>query len=182
MAAAPTLAEVKTQLNINNTSSDAQLTAYLAAARSLVESRIGGPITTSTFSEVVNVRGNGLNLSFRPLVTVTSLVPLLSTWPSFTSTDVAFDPRSGTVWRKDLGTLAGAWTVSYTAGYADTIPQNWWLAIMLVVQEMWETRRGAAAPNGLAGDDSYTVPGAGYLMGSRVAALLGDSIYYGGIA
>lgn len=172
MAAAPTLAEFKTQLAITVSTYDTALTAYLASAQSMVETMINGTIATTSYSEVVNCRGNGLNLSHRPLVTVDSLTPLLSTWPSFASTDVQFDPKAGTVWRKDLGTLAGAWTVAYTAGYGGVIPQNWWLAIILIGEDMWKTRRGSGTRRPGSGEPDDLQPSGAYAFPPIVEVLL----------
>ena len=182
MASAPTLADFKTQLSITTSSYDTALTSYLAAAQKLVENRIG-PVATASFSETVNARGSGLNLSYRPIVTITSLTPLLNTWPSFATADVAWDSRAGTVWRRDLGTLAGAWTVAYTAGNAGVITDSQWLAILLVGQDLWKNRRGAGTMRPGQIPEEAVIPGAGYMFPDDVQALLdADGLYYGGIA
>lgn len=182
MVAPPALADFKTYLNKTSSSEDAELTHYLNAAQALAENR-AGTFATTTRSETINCRGNGINLSYRPIVTVTSLTPLLNTWPSFATADVAWDARAGTVWRRDLGTLAGAWTVAYTAGWAGDIPENYWLATLIIGEHLWLTQRGSSAVPGRGGEEVGQIPGASYSMPWRAAQLLeDDGIFYGGIA
>lgn len=186
----PTLPDVKQQLNITGSTHDELLNAYLKSALALVEARVG-PSTVRAFTEVVNVRANGVNLSYRPIVSVDSLVPLISTWPTFAATDVSFDARAGTVWRKDLGTLAGAYTVSYTAGWA-TFPENYFLATLVTVQHLWRTQRGGSGRPNQGGTDEVTVSlngtisralaGGSLSLPTAALELIGDGIYFGGIA
>lgn len=182
MVAPPVLADLKAQLNITVATYDAKLTEHLNAAQKIIENRVG-PFSTTSFTETVNCRGNGINVSYRPIVTVSSLTPLLNTWPSFATADVAWDPRAGTIWRRDLGTLAGAWTIAYTAGWAGSIQDNWFQAVLVVGQHLWELQRGSGTRRpGSTADEQVQVPGAGFSIPRRALELLEDGIYFGGIA
>lgn len=186
----PTLTDVKAQLNVSGTEHDALLTTYLGAALRLVEARVG-PSSVQTFTETVAGHSTALNLSYRPIVSVTSLTPLVDGWPSFTGTDVDFDERAGSVWRLDLGTLAGRWDVVYEAGWA-TWPDNYHLATLITVQHFWRTQRGGSRrPDTGSADDASLRIGVGtsrlmrrdsFTLPVMAEALLADGIYFGGIA
>lgn len=187
----PTLPDVKSQLAIDGAEHDELLVRYLNASLRLIEARVG-PSSVVAKSEVVTGHGEGINLSYRPLVTVDTLTPLLDSYPSFVAADVAFDPRAGTVWRKDLGTLVGTWTVDYTAGWV-SFPDNYYLATLVTVQHLWRTRRGGAKRPSMGNADDLTVTfgssmsrvvknGNTVTLPAAALELLGDSIFYGGIA
>lgn len=177
---AANLADVKSQLRITSGDYDARLQMYLNAVTKAIEVEVG-PLSVQSFSEVVQTRATALLLSHRPIVAITALTPQINTWPSFTGADVAFDPEAGTVWRRDLGTLAGAWTVDYTAGHA-VVDDDVRLAQLLVVQDLWETTRGSARRPGIgAADPSDALPSS-YELRRRVREVLRGSQLYNGIA
>lgn len=187
----PTLPDVKAQLNITGAANDELLNRYLNAALGLIEARVG-PSQVRTFTEQVTVRSFGINLSYRPVVSITSLTPLLDSYTSLTSADVEFDARSGSLWRRDQGTLAGSWSVVYTAGWA-TFPDNYHLATLITVQHLWRTTRGGSARPSQGNTDDLSVTNSSFgrlarLSGQSVTLpaaaleLLGDTIYFGGIA
>lgn len=186
----PQLPDLKAQLKITGGDQDELLNAYLTSALKLIEARVG-PSTVRSFTEMISTRGSGLNLSYRPVVSITSLDPLINTWPSYTGADVSFDERSGAVWLKNLGSLVGSWTVTYTAGHA-TFPENYFLATLITAQHLWRTTRGGSRRPDQGGGDELNI----HIGGTVVSALqrgtltlpaaalelLGDGIYFGGIA
>lgn len=177
----PTLPDVKAQLGINGSSEDALLALYLKAALRLVEDRVG-PSSVTTFTEIINSHATSLLLTKRPVVSITSITPKTDTWPNVEVADVAFDSTAGTVWRTDLGTLAGVYEVVYTAGWTDW-RENWCIAVLVTVQHMWRTQRGSSRRPTQGGVDA---------LGGRASEpealpplareLTSDGIYYGGIA
>jgi hypothetical protein len=186
----PTLTDAKNVLNIGTGNYDELVSLYLKSALKLVESRVG-PSSVQTFTESVTTKSTGLLLSTRPVVSITSITPNLNVWPSYTAADVAFDSRSGVIWRKDMGTLAGSYDVVYTAGWT-VFPDNYHLATLLTVQHLWRTQRGGSQrPSVGAGDELSVTFGAGVsrtlnaqsiTLPAAALELIGDSIYYGGIA
>lgn len=186
----PQLADVKAQLKITGGDQDELLNAYLQSALTLVEVRTG-PSSVKTFTETVETRGGGFNLSYRPIVSITSIDPLISTWPSYTAADVSFDPRSGAVWTKNLASLVGSWSVTYTAGYT-TYPYNYYLAVLLTVQHLYRSTRGGSSRPSQGGSDELNVHIGGTVIRAIQAGtlnlppaameLLADAPYFGGIA
>lgn len=186
----PTLSDVKAQLNVTGSSQDELLSVYLNSALALVENRVG-PSSVQTFTEQVTTHSAAFNLSHRPLVSLTSLTPLVDGWVTHAVTDLEFDERAGTVWRRDHGTLAGRWEVVYEAGWA-TFPDNYHLATLITVQHLWKAQRGGSRRPDQAGTDEVPIRiGAGMSRALRrdsltlpVAAemLIADGIYFGGIA
>lgn len=188
----PTLPDVKAQLNISGSAQDILLNTFLQSALTLIENRVG-PSTVREFTEQVETQALGFNLSKRPLVSITSLTPLMDSWPTYNVADLEFDERSGAVWRKDHGTLAGRWTVVYQAGWA-SFPDNYHLATLITVQYLWSTtqRGGSRRPDQGAGVDSAQLRiGSGMTRSIRrdtltlpaaAEMLIADGIYYGGIA
>lgn len=172
----PTLTDVKAQLNITTTDYDGDLTHYLAAAQSIVEDYTG-PLSVNTYSEYVESHRFTLMLSNTPIVSITSLVPSLL-GPGFLGADLGFNAQSGTAWRLDGGSLAGRWTVNYTAGTSD-IPEVARLAILLVVQDLWESRRGAARRPGQGGVDPVQGADVGFTTRRRVRELIGGEFVTG---
>lgn len=188
----PTLTDVKAQLNIQGASNDVLLDRYLNAALKLIEARVG-PSSVQTFTEQHVAKGFGLNVTKRPVVDLTSITALYDSYGAVTVADLAFDERSGAVWRKDQGTMAGAWEITYTAGWA-TFPDNYHLATLVTVQHLWRTTRGGSRRPTQGATDDLSVTYAGSLgRASRVFGqsitlpaaaleLLGDGLYFGGIA
>ena len=186
----PTLTDVKAQLNVTGNDHDELLNTYLNSSLRLVEARVG-PSSVQTFTETVGGRGTALNLSYRPIVSITSLTPQLAGWPSYTGADVEFDARAGSVWRTDNGTLAGRWDVVYEAGWA-TFPDNYHLAVLVTVQFLWRTQRGGSRRPDQGGVDDVNLRlGVGvsrlmrrdsFTLPAQAEMLIADGIYFGGIA
>lgn len=188
--AVPTLSDVKAQLNITGTSQDSLLQTYLDACLRLVEARVG-PSSIRSFTETVTGRSEALNLSYRPIVSITSVTSLLDTWHTVDPTGLEFDGRAGSVWRRDHGPLVGRWEVAYTAGWA-TFPDNYHLAVLVTVQHFWSLQRGGSKrPNQGSGDELLVKFGQNVTRHLRAdtmrlpamaESLIADGIYFGGIA
>jgi hypothetical protein len=186
----PTLTDVKAALNITGSDQDQLLELFRSSALKLIEMRVG-PSSVQTFVETVSSHANALLLSNRPVASITSVVPKINTWPTFTASDVSYDIRSGVLWRNDLGTLAGVYDITYTAGWG-TFPDNYHLATLVTVQHLWRTQRGGSKRPNMGGTDDLNVHiGSGLtrtLLGGSITLpaaaleLIADSIYFGGIA
>jgi hypothetical protein len=187
--AVPTLSDAKAQLKITDGDHDELLNAYLKAALRLVEARVG-PSSVRTFTEQVTVR-SGINLSHRPITEITTITALLDGYVAPAVTDLEFDARAGTVWMRDNTALVGAWEVTYKAGWA-TWPDNYFLATLVTVQHLWKTTRGGGRrPNQGSGDElnitfassvSRTIRANSIQLPAAAMELIGDGLYFGGIA
>lgn len=188
--AVPTLPDVKAQLKITGGDQDELLNAYLKAALRLVEARVG-PSTIKTFTEQVTGHGGGLNLSYRPITEITTITALRDGYVAPAVTGLKFDARAGTVWAYDNTTLVGSWEITYKAGWA-TFPDNYFLATLVTVQHLWKTTRGGGRrPNQGSGDElnitfassvSRTIRANSIQLPAAAMELIGDGLYYGGIA
>jgi len=179
--ALPTLADAKEQLNLETSADDDLLARYLGAARGLVEARTG-PLEVTTFTEDVETRAAAFLLSHRPIVSITSVTTKLTSWPVISPTSLTFDAKSGIVYRTDLGTLAGAYTVTYTAGWA-TCPDTWHLAVLVTVEHLWKMTRGGSRRPSMGGPDMLaTRQGHPWSLPPAALELLSDGPWFGGIA
>lgn len=181
--AAPTLADAKAQLNISstNTTQDAEITLYLSAAQSMIERRVG-TFTVQSWTETITTHANDLLVSHRPLVSITSVTPALKSFPTFDVTTLGFDGPAGRIYRTDLGTLAGSYVVTYTAGLS-AVSDNVRLATLIALQHLWKTQRGGSSRPGLGQSDEFQAnTGAGYALPWMAVELLGSADLMQGIA
>lgn len=188
--AVPTLSDVKAQLKISNGDQDELLNAYLKASLRLVEARVG-PSSIRTFTEQVTAHGQGINLSYRPITEITTITSLRDGYVAPDPATLEFDSRAGTVWARDNSTLVGSWEVAYKAGWA-TFPDNYFLATLVTVQHLWKTTRGGGRrPNQGSGDElnitfassvSRTIRANSIQLPAAAMELIGDGLYFGGIA
>ncbi len=188
--AVPTLPDVKAQLKITGGDQDELLNAYLKAALRLVEARVG-PSSERTFTEQVTTHGSGFNLSHRPVTSITTITALRDGYVAPAVADLKFDGKAGTVWIKDNTSLVGSWEVTYKAGWT-VFPDNYFLATLVTVQHLWKTTRGGGRrPNQGSGDElnitfassvSRTIKANSIQLPAAAMELIGDGLYYGGIA
>jgi hypothetical protein len=158
-----TLDEAKTQLNIdsNVTTFDVQLNDYIAAASQMIVNRIGPVAGSPTVSEWHDGGSTDILLYDEgPIQSVTSVTESMGS-VVYTLSQVTLDSGSvttpfGYTVDLDLGLLvrraAGVAVpfaageanihVTFVAGYATT-PPDITLKTLLLLQRMWETRRGA---------------------------------------
>jgi hypothetical protein len=134
------LADVKAQLNITDTTFDTELQAYIDGVTIAIE-RITGPIEQRSVTER-HWDGPALALRRRPVISLTSITAVATAGTVVNTTDVTTDLATGIVVNKDLTNFTGGpWDVVYLAGYA-VVPPNVNLAARITIQHMWETQRG----------------------------------------
>ncbi|MFD9225348.1 head-tail connector protein [Streptomyces sp. NPDC060064] len=169
-----TLAEAKAQLDIDTTTNDTELQAYIDSLTAVIE-RFVGPVESRAVSEVIEGRGPTLCLAHVPVVSLTSVLPVLTGGQSIDVADLVTDLPLGVVRRRNGGSfLGGLWTVSYTAGRG-SVPPTINLAARILLQHLWSTQYGAARGNvGGVSDYSVSEPvaGWGYAVPNRVLQLL----------
>ncbi|MEU4348305.1 hypothetical protein [Streptomyces sp. NPDC023838] len=172
-----TLAEAKAQLDIQTTADDVELLAYIESLTAVIENLVG-PVEPRTVTETIH--GNGsttMVLGQRPVLSLTSLTPILSAGLPLDVAALALDPGTGELSRLDGRYFGGGpWTVTYQAGRAD-IPATINVAARILLQHLWRTQYGASrALGGVGGGDDYSVnepvPGWGYAVPNRVLQLL----------
>lgn len=168
-----TLAQAKQQLDIETTTEDEELQAYIDALTPVIE-RYVGPVENRTVTEVVDGHGLRLALTQAPAVSLTSVTPLLGGGAAVDAGALVLDSAAGVVWRRDgVSWAGGPWTVVYVAG-RDGVPPTINLAARILLQHLWRTQYGAARGGGGADDYSVTEPvaGWGYAVPNRVLQLL----------
>lgn len=169
-----TLAEAKAQLNIDTTTHDSELTAYINALTEVIEGYIG-PVETRTVTEQVNGRGKTLCLLKVPAISLTSFTAVLDGGTALVVSELHLDGATGEVRRKDGSNFSGGpWTAIYQAGRGSISPTiN--LASRILLQHLWRTQYGAARGRVGGGDDydvTEPIPGFGYAVPNRVLELL----------
>ncbi|MBU8549790.1 phage gp6-like head-tail connector protein [Streptomyces sp. Babs14] len=171
-----TLAEAKAQLNITSDADDTELTAYIEAVGPVIE-RFVGPVEPQEVVETHDVPRDGgrvLVLRRLPVMSLTSVVPVLAGGPAYDVGTLVLDGDTGVVQRVDGGWLRGPLRVTYQAGRAN-VPATINLAARMLVQHLWRTQNAGRGPVLAGGDDfsvSEPVPGFGYAVPNRVLQLL----------
>ncbi|MET7779568.1 head-tail connector protein [Streptomyces mirabilis] len=171
-----TLADAKAQLDIETSTHDTELQVYIDAMTAVIERHVG-PVENRSVTETVSGRGTTLALMQVPVVSLTSLTPVVLGGLALASGDVVLDNELGIIRRVDGSVFyGGPWTAVYTAGRGTVTPTiN--LAARILLQHLWRTQYGASrAGAGIGGGDDYSVtdpvPGWGYAIPNRVLQLL----------
>ncbi|MEU4595275.1 head-tail connector protein [Micromonospora aurantiaca (nom. illeg.)] len=164
-AAAPTLAELKRQLNRTDNVDDVELQLYLDAAVEAVENIIGGPIQVRTITETHRANRAGIILpDQQPLRSVLTL----SYGGSVIATgDYKVDLSAGHLTLGYWG--ADPYTLVYEAG-RDALPASFRLAILIIAQHLWRTQHGSGRAR--TAEDSVMMPGMSFAIPARAAELL----------
>lgn len=155
------LQDVKSHLNMSGSENDDELYVYLDAATNIIEGLIGAVVPTQ-YTEVHDGGRTSIITYHQPVQSVDSITEYIgnTTW-TLTEQPVgqsinAFgytldDPMSGRITRRGAGSypqpfVGGAGTVSitYTAG-RETVPPAISLAALVIIGNLWQTQRGAAA-------------------------------------
>lgn len=160
--------EFKQQINRTGASDigdDLELRTYLVSATDWVERTIGGPLSVQTFVESVPVTGWWITPTYRPLVSVTSLVSELG--PTLDPTAYVVDTNRNGI-RIRWGAFTGWYTLTYKAGLA-IVPERNKLAGLIVAQHLWRTQRGGTRRTGVP-DEVMT--GLGFAVPRRAVELL----------
>ncbi|MGW4703264.1 head-tail connector protein [Streptomyces sp. NPDC004285] len=169
-----TLAEAKAQLDIQTSTSDTELQAYVDALTSAIEG-IVGPVEDREVVELVEARGMTMSLLQSPVVSLTSFVPVLKGGTTLDVAHLHLYGAIGQVRRKDGARFnGGPWMATYEAGRGG-IPATINLAARILLQHLWRTQYGAARGNVGGGNDfdvNEPVIGYGYAIPNRVLQLL----------
>lgn len=128
--------QAKQHLRLTGTAEDDRLNTFVAAAAEQIAERVG-PLEPSTITEKVTATGAGvLVLTETPVISLTSLTPVVN-WTPLIAVDVLdVDQPTGVVERIDGIPLRGRWTVVYQAGFV-TVPSTITLAGLDLVMHWW---------------------------------------------
>lgn len=165
------LDQVKRHLNMDPTRADDddELRQVIDAATVVVED-IVGPVVVRSFTEVHDP-GPMLVLDRAPVLSLTTLSPVLTGGTAYQSVDLDFDADTGIVRRLDGGRFAGPLRVTYTAGRR-VVPPNIVQGGLEIVRHMWDTQRGHAGARPGLGDEELVPTGSGWTVPRRVVELL----------
>lgn len=143
------------------------------ATLAAVEKASGRVVIQRTVSEEVTVYNGIFVLANVPVAALTSVADISGT-PTWDVSALHFTTSTGAVQALSGPTLRGRLTVTYTAG--PTSPAaNHKAAGLIILQHLWQTRRGAGAI-ARGGEDEVYVPALGYAVPRRAVELLGLSL------
>ena len=163
------LDDMKTQLRITGTADDDEIRSYILSASENIEGMVGACAVRS-FTEQIG-GGDGLALTAGPILSLTSIIPVYPWLMGIDVGDLTFNPDSGVVTTLSGIFFAGPYTVGYQAG-RPVIPSSIRTACRLIVQHLWETKRGQSSVPQYGGEETVTLPGWGYAIPNRAAELL----------
>lgn len=161
------LSDLKRELNITATTSDAELADYLRRATSILEQHTGRAFARQTRVDSFDVAtGERSVMLAPPVISVTSVVN-----DAVTLSSDAYDlnTRSGILTLDGTAFVGGTGevTVTYVCGYTQP-PPGLVHAVLMQVRHMWETQRTTP---GARRDDEWN-PAQGYMIPNRVAEAL----------
>jgi hypothetical protein len=170
-----TLDNAKAQLKITSHAQDLELAVYVAATIEVIE-RYVGPVDPRTVTETQDISMSGasvLVLRTTPVVSVTSIVPILGGGTPYDVAGLDLDGETGIVRRINRGRFYGPLRNEYIAGRA-TVPASMDLAGRMLLQHLWTTKQGPGRPARGGADDVAveTTRGFGYAVPNRVLQLL----------
>lgn len=174
-----TLEAVKAQLNISasDTSEDVELQGYIDAATAAVETQLGQIVDPRTVIDQLDFASGVTVFVLRstPVISLTSIVSLdgTQTW-TVTAPTMYVDSASGCVTVLSGPPVKGSVLATYQAGYT-SVPANYRLAALIIIQHLWETQRGAMGVQ-LGGDTDNYVAGRGFAIPRRAIELLGPQL------
>jgi hypothetical protein len=173
------LDEAKAHLNMSATvtasdrARDDELRGWIETVTAIVEDdpEVGvGPCATRTVVER-HSSGQAVWLHRPPVLSLTSVVPVLTSGSAVSVGDLDVDGDTGEVRRLDGAPLTGGpWTVTYQAGRR-VVPAPVTGAAKAILKHLWETQRGPARLPVLGGDD-VVMTASGYAIPHRAARLL----------
>ena len=160
-----TLADAKTHLNITGSASDTELQTFIDAAEGVIAKQCG-PLTLTVRTDRVSGGSEGLVLPVTPVVSITSITPVLGT--ALTLSDLYVNTTTGIVeYTYGSSFWAREYDVTYTAGRA-TVPADLLMAVKEMTRHLWQSQRGSGARPGSTA--SASTPG--FLIPNLVAELL----------
>ena len=181
------LQDAKDALNIPQsvTTSDTEITAYVATIRSCLEKYTGGPLINKTVTAERSEMLNGqtvIPVRLRPLVSVTSITSA-SGGAIDISAGLDLDVNAGLIRRKlglpFFGPFA-SWlpqvNVTYVAGWGTSVPAAFNVFARIVLQHLWSSQHGPASRPSMAGEiATVQLPGWGFAIPNQAAELLNGS-------
>jgi hypothetical protein len=170
-----TLDQAKRQLDIasSDTSRDDELQLWVDATTSAVEKARGEVVDQRRVTDELPVNGGRVILTAVPVTALVSVTSVAdgTTWDT---SALHVTPATGELTVMSGRSLSGGVVVVYNAGYPSP-PANYVVAALIILQHLWETRRGAQSiPMG--GDNEMYVPQLGYAVPRRAVELLGLSL------
>lgn len=182
-----TLAAARTRLRVTGTDLDAEITTVLQAASELCERETGLVWDQRSIVETHSGGAGYIQLLRGPVTSITSVVESGVSLSSTAGVDWVLDADAGLLHR---GSESSALTwragrrnidVTYVAGPAAAdVPSRIVEGVLVLVQHLWETRRGASGLPRQAGGATEWDPRQGYAIPRRALELWGESL--GGIA
>lgn len=177
MVALLTLADAKAQLNLTSNTDDDELQVYVDAVTPVIEEYIG-PVEPREVTERLDAEGGRRVLVLRttPVLSLTSVEPLLTGGVSYPVDGLDLNPDTGEVRRKDGGVFRGLLLFTVQAGREGDVPTTVNLAARMLVQHLWRTQRPSRSGGLPGGGEDYSVTqpvvGFGYAVPNRVLELL----------
>lgn len=183
------LADAKDMLNIPqaNTTSDAELQAWIATIETSLEGLTGGPLVNRTItSERTEMLSNQtvIQVRQRPLVSVTS-VTSANGGAIDISSGLDIDPVAGTFRRKLGYPFYGPFfiwlpqvLVTYVAGWGTQMPAAFNTAARIILAYLWDSQHGPSVRPSMGGvaAEAVIVPGFPYAIPNGAAELLNGSL------
>lgn len=173
------LADAKQTLNITTTAHDDELRGFLAAVTAVLEDRTGRQLTMGSVTEQVRTVSGVAVLSEAPVQALTSAVSFDGAVTWNVSTDLQFTSEGVVGTQINVPPLYGYVVFTYVAGYS-TVPGNYLLAARLLLQHLWDTKRGSGGGGPAFAIEDTPVPGTAFAVPNRVLQLIG--VPRGGIA
>lgn len=170
------LADAKDQLKLTTTDSDERLRGFIESATEVVERHTGMAVVRQTVVEDHRLNYSPtLTLKRCPVISVTSAIRVDGT-ASWSVADLYLSKSSGIVTVKGAGAyFSGHIEWIYVAGMI-TIPSNFVDAATMIVEHLWQTRRGAkGVPRTGGTDDTVTIPGFSFSIPRKALELLGST-------
>lgn len=170
------LADMKEQLNITTTASDERLRSYIESATEVVERHTGSAVVRQIVVEDHDITGYSRSIVLKkpPAISVTSVAAVDGT-ATWSVGDLYLSKTSGILKIKTGGVFSGHIEVTYVAGRA-TIPSNYGDAGAMIVEHLWQTRRGTRGGPRVGGmEDTVNVPGFSFAVPRAALELLGPT-------
>lgn len=167
------LADAKSQLNFDFTKGnyDEELRDFLAGITDVLEDYVG-PIVVRTYTERHNNQSSELLVLHRtPVVSVTSIAPVLTSGTTYNVADFDVDGPTGIVQLLGGGRIYGPVRVTYKAG-RPVMPGAIRNAAKFMIQHLWRTQLGSQFAARGRGEDTGPIPGMNYLVPNRVMEAL----------
>jgi hypothetical protein len=173
------LDEAKTQLRVKTTNDDQEILSWIAALTPAIEEKISKVVEPRTITERHRLTGrNTFRLWRTPVLTLTSITAVSRFVPTWDVSNLTVDPTTGIVDVLAGPCPYGIVDVTYTAGY-DPIPDNFLKGALIVLQHVWESRRGVGSnvrPGVVGPEERYDHQQGNYTIPRKAMELFPDPI------